>query len=87
VLRSHTAPRAQFQWLLGVGQPPFVRHRKNVERPVWQHFLIVILRAAPFADRRTYGVVGSLAATGRVHNSFVAQRRGWKTGNEKLGQT
>ena len=34
---------------------------------------VVILRTAPFAGRRIYGLVDSAPAAGRVHRSFVAK--------------
>ena len=38
-------------------------------------FLFVILRSALFADRRTYGLVGSRSVTDKLHRSFVAENR------------
>ena len=36
---------------------------------------LVILRSAPFADRRIYGIVGSACAADKVRRSFGAKRR------------
>jgi hypothetical protein len=48
---------------------------RGFSRAVPNSFLIVILRPASFASRRTYGLVGTAAAAGQVHRSFVGSRR------------